>query len=190
MLIKMALDEFLISSVAKASTNWCWRRTTNFLSVSHAFNSEHQETSSVPLELLVFNLLWNFKGALLHWKPTYGFWSGLSQTWRSELHNLAQVLLTKEEEAVYGCGGGGLWDWISLRETSRNRSGVHSDASNCLWCFPPTRAQQTTKPDCSRKVRTWKQKIICKSCRFETTVPPEKWGAFLHSNLLPKKKNK
>lgn len=126
--------------------------------------------------------------SLLHWKPTYGFWSGLSQTWRCELHNLAQVLLTKEEEAVYGCGGGGLWDWISLRETSRNRSGVHSDASNCLWCFPPTRAQQTTKPDCSRKVRTWKQKIICKSCRFETTVPPEKWGAFLHSNLLPKKK--
>lgn len=74
------------------------------------------------------------------------------------------------EVVVYGIG----FPWEKLR---RNRSGEHSDASNCLWRFPSTRAQQATKPDCLRKVRTCKQKIICQT--------PEKWGASLHSNLLP-----
>lgn len=147
-------------------------------------NSEHQETSSVPLELQVFNHHNGFTSSfgilkVLFFTENRLTGSGVDYLrhreksciilpkcyWQKEKKRFIDV-----EVVVYGIG----FPWEKFR---RNRSGEHSDASNCLWCFPSTRAQQATKPDCLRKVRTCKQKIICQT--------PEKWGASLHSNLLP-----
>lgn len=135
MLIKTALDEFPESLVLLASTNWCWRRRTNFLSVSHAFKlraprTQFRASGITSIQSQWFHvLLWNCNGvSLLHWKPTLWVleWIFSSQTYRKELHNLAQVLLTIGEEAVYKCekvvyGIG--FPWVKLR---RNRSGEHS----------------------------------------------------------------
>lgn len=192
MLIKTALDEFPESLVLLKHRQIDAGAVQQISCQFHTrSNSEHQEASPVPLELQVFNHN-DFTSSfgilkVLFFTENRLMGSGVDYLRHQEKSCiiLPKCYWQKEEKqfidvemVVYGIG----FSWEKLR---RNRSGEHSDASNCLWCFPSTRAQQTTKPDCSRKVRTCKQKIICKSRQFETTVPPEKWGASLHSNLLP-----